>query len=475
DREALVGEVARALRPLPQGADVIVAVSGGPDSTALAYLTAEARPDLASTLAHVRHGLRDDARDVEVVRWHAQALAAPLHELAVTVRTGGEGLEAAARDRRYAALRRLAREVGAGWILVGHTADDQAETVLMRLARGTGLTGLGAMAPFHGDLVRPLLRLRRGDVHRFVLHEGLECVIDPMNRDTRFRRVRARLEVLPALERLGGDPVGALGRFADLARDDARFLDDAAAGLLADVVVAYGPARAVPAEVVARLEAPLARRVVRALILEVRGGDPPSAAQVEQVLALAPGQALEGSGVEVTTGGGWLAVAPAELAVPEAVRLAVPGRVRWAPTGADLVASAEGVSLTSQGQVQLALLLGERWQPPDLPAPPRSLPPGADRRFAQVALGGLADDPTALALDVRPREPGDRVCVPAGTRKLQDVFVDAGVPRVLRDLLPVVVAGERVLWVPGVVADAEALAHERPSLHLGLAPTGRPA
>jgi tRNA(Ile)-lysidine synthase len=460
----LVAEVERVLEAVPIGAAAVVALSGGPDSTALAHLVADARPDLDLTLGHVRHGLRDDDHDVDVVQWHASVLGLPLQVLEVSVTPAGEGIEAAARAQRYAALRRIAREAEAGWLLVGHTADDQAETVLMRLARGTGVEGLAAMSAVRGDIVRPLLRVRRNDLRRFVVHEGLRTADDPMNHDPSVARVVARTEVLPAMERLAPDPVGALARLADLARQDAARLEEEAAGAVSAIVRTYGPARSVPLEALEALDGALASRVVRAMIDASRGSDdPPSAAHVSDVLALRPGQALDLPGVTVTCGGGWLAAAPADLRRPDPVPLPVPGAARWSV--GTIVASAEGDTVGPAAQAQLPLPLSERWIAPRVPIDVALLPPGGDTQLGQVVLGDVGG-----GLLVRSRTPGDRLRTDSGTRKLQDLLVDAGVPRAMRDLVPVVAIGDRILWVPGIAVDAEAVRAGRadPELHLAV-------
>ncbi|MBW3561338.1 MAG: tRNA lysidine(34) synthetase TilS [Actinobacteria bacterium] len=464
-RDALIAEVRRGCRALPDGAVAIVAASGGPDSCALAHLVQEARPDLALHLGHVRHGLRDDRGDVAAVGRTADALGVPVHVLEVTVEPSGQGLEAAARAARYAALRRLSRELDAtsAWLLVGHTADDQAETLLLRMARGTGITGLGGMAQTRGGVVRPLLRVRREDVRRFVTLEGLDVVQDPMNTDARYRRVRARHEVLPLLERLAPDPVGALGRLADLARADARHLDGLAAGTARSAVRRYGPGRAVPTDVLGSLSPAIARRLVRLLVVEISGGPPPSADHVAAILALGSGQAVDLQGVTATCGGGWLALIPDDLSDPAEVGLSVPGETRWRPGLVTVTAAVAGPSTTGQ----LALPLDLPWAPPRVEVPASAVPPGGDPDLGQVVLSrAVLGAPLAL----RSRRPGDRVSTHVGTRKLQDVFVDAGVPRALRDTVPVLTAGERIVWVPGVVADADALAEGRsaPYLHLAV-------
>lgn len=464
-RDELVAEVARAMAAVPDGAGVLVADSGGPDSTALAFLLPEARPDLAVTLGHVRHGLRDDTADLAAVRSHAAWLGLELEVEDVLVRRGRAGLEAAARTARYAALRREAERAGATWLAVAHTADDQAETVLLRLARGSGLTGATAMAVVRDDVVRPLLRVRRSDLRRFVEAEGLVFAEDPMNHDPAFARVVARTEVLPVLERLGHDPVGALARFADLVRTDADALDRLAATAAAELVRRYGPGVAVPVVGLRALDDAIATRVLRGMVATVRPGDePPTAAQVADLLELSTGAAVDLPGLSATRGGGWLAMAPQELTAPDPVPLAVPGRTRWEPIGLTVVATTEA-SGDHAGGVQPTLGIPGTWRPPQIVVDPGLLPPGATPALGQLVTGEL---PAGTCL--RSRRRGDRMRTTAGTRKLQDVLVDAGVPRALRDAVPVVASPDRVLWVPGVAVavDVVEAGRRRPTVHLAV-------
>lgn len=463
-RDELVAEVGRASQVLPEGAAVLVADSGGPDSTALSFLLPEARPDLTIALGHVRHGLRDDAEAVAAVRTHAAWLGVDLHVDEVEVVTAGDGLEAAARKARYAALRRQAGEADAAWIAVAHTADDQAETVMLRLARGSGLTGAAAMALVRDEVVRPLLRIRRTDVRRFVEGEGLPWSADPMNDDPAFARVVARKEILPALERLGPDPVGALARFADLVREDADALDRLADEAFADLVQHYGPGAAVRRDDLDALDPAIGARVLRRMVMGLReGDDPPTAAQIAGLLALAPGAAVDLPGVSATSGGGWLAVAPQTWARPSAVPLAVPGRTPWDVASVAVVATTEASATAVTGQPTLGL--PGTWRPPAVRVDGGLLPPGADPALAAVVTGEL---PPGMC--VRPRRRGDRIRTSAGTRKLQDVLVDAGVPRVLRDAVPVVASADRVLWIPGVAVaeDIVEAGRSRPAVHLAI-------
>lgn len=481
-RAALVAEVGRALETLPLGTDVVIAFSGGPDSTALAYLVAEARPDLALQLVHIRHGLRDDREDVEVVRLHGDWLDLPLNEIDVEVTPEGQGWEAAARAARYAALRSAASEMGGAVILLGHTAEDQAETVLLRLARGTGLDGLVAMSPRRDDLVRPLLRIRRVDVHRFVELEGLPHAEDPTNRSPEFRRNTVRHHVLPGLAEVADDPVGALVRLTDLARADVAALDVAAEPILAEVR-RVGVVASIPLErlqVQSPAEVALARRVVRQVLTELVG-EPPDAQTVQRVLTLGPGSAASLPGpVEVASAGGWCTFAPRTLPRNEPITLDGVGRYVWEPAAAmiELIDQGSGsrpdTAKASRGAGhhpdeelgQVAFDLPGIWAPPPPDEDPPLRPPGA--QAARLALT-VADDVGELV--VRHREPGDRVVTAAGTQRLQDLLVDAGMPRVVRELWPIVTRADgEVVWVPGYAANESVLRAGRraPSAQLRL-------
>lgn len=448
----MLAHVRDRLAVLAPDAHALVACSGGADSTALALLVRRARPDLTLTLAYVAHGLRgpgDDAADAAQVGAVASALGVDHVVLPVRVGRGG-GVEAAARDARHAALEDRARAVGATAVLLGHHAEDQAETLLLRLARGTGSDGLAGMAPLTGRRVRPLLAVRRADVHRVAAAAapGAAAVMraarqDPMNDDDSFARVRVRHDVLPALARVGPDPVGALTRLADLARDETAALEAAADLLAASLpVVTVGTARAVPSAGLRAAAPAHARRVLRRLL--GTGG----AAGVERVLVAPDGWRGTVPGPwDVSVERGWHVLAPAAPATATAATAAAttvdavtvslrvgasPAEVHHAPSS--LVLHAAGAP---DGTCTLAV------------ASPAPLPPGLDehRRSAVLRVTG--------PLTVRTRRPGERVRLAAGSRPVATLLAEAGVPRALRDRLPVVAdATDRVLWVPGVAVDS---------------------
>jgi tRNA(Ile)-lysidine synthase len=265
--ERIAGLLARCAFP-PPGSLVVCAVSGGADSTALAVLAVEA--GCAVTIAHVDHGLRPaSADDAVLVQRTAAVLGVPCTVQTVAV-GDGPNLEARARAARYAVL--------PADVLTGHTADDQAETVLINLLRGAAASGLAAMRP---GPTRPLLALRRADTVEVCRLAGIATADDESNTDPRFVRNRVRHEVLPLLADVANrDLVPLLVRQADVLRADDDLLDELAAAL--DPTDARQLAAAPP---------PLARRAVRRWLTGLYPtGYPPDLATVERVLAVARGE-----------------------------------------------------------------------------------------------------------------------------------------------------------------------------------------
>jgi tRNA(Ile)-lysidine synthase len=408
------------------GEHLLVAVSGGPDSTALLAGLAElaGARRLRVTAAHVDHGLRGAESTQEGTRVAALAARLGVGFVGASVEVGhGGDLAARARRARYEALARLAAEVGATRIVTGHTRDDQAETVLLRLLRGAGRRGLGGISPARGRLLRPLLGATRADVRRFLAERDLPFLVDRTNADLRFVRNRVRRVLLPLLEaefnpRIGG----ALAALAERLRDEDDFLAAAAATRLASLALSGALSTAVASEPPA-----LARRIVRAWLMH--GARPaPAASHVARVLRLAGGRgrgtiAVPGP-ARVLREGDRLVCRPGREATPRRFSLPVePGLAVSHPDG------------------------GWRVQ---LTAPRRRAP--EERRAPDAAHAIFDADELPSGLVVRSPAPGDRLRMLAGgTRKLQDVLVDAKVPREARPSVPVLAAGEDILWVPGLV------------------------
>ena len=214
----------------------VVAVSGGADSVALLRGLLAAPGVGPLTVAHFHHQLRLAAdADAAFVRGLAAAHGLPFALGTADVRAAGGNLEATARRLRYAWLRGAARTAGARWVATGHTANDNAETVLHHLARGTGLAGLRGIAPVTGEVVRPLLTVTRCEVLAYLAYLNQPFVTDATNFDPGLTRVRIRTELVPLLETFNPQAVAALGRLARQADEVAECLRELAAEVLARV------------------------------------------------------------------------------------------------------------------------------------------------------------------------------------------------------------------------------------------------
>jgi tRNA(Ile)-lysidine synthase len=201
----------------PRGARVLAAVSGGPDSIATLHVLSILRSRFAFGLfAHgVDHGLRPAAAsELDLAESFARSLDIPFSRSRVSVEPGAN-LQARARKARWEALRAAAAASGADRIATGHHADDRAETVVIRILRGTRAPGLGVLPPIDGDRIRPIYRARRADVDAHIARHQLPFASDPSNADPRFLRTRVRHDVMPALERLSPRVVEHLCRLAD--------------------------------------------------------------------------------------------------------------------------------------------------------------------------------------------------------------------------------------------------------------------
>jgi tRNA(Ile)-lysidine synthase len=286
----LLAEWQRLALPMT-GERVIVAVSGGADSVALLLALDElikaGRLSVALTTAHLDHGLRAEASE-EDAAWVAELARGLGYEIVLgrvfvkeRVEAGGDNLEQAARRARYEFLAGAAERGGATAVLTAHTMDDQAETVLLRLLRGSGADGLGGMEPVRALnmgqsvlLARPLLRwARRAETENYCLKRDVRFRVDEMNRDERFARVRVRQELIPLMRTFNGRVVEALVRTAELLREDAAALQEASEKLLDEASEAQATSEASPLRVDILASAPVAlrRRALRLWIERGRG------------------------------------------------------------------------------------------------------------------------------------------------------------------------------------------------------------
>lgn len=409
-------ERVRATGLLPAGAPVVVLLSGGRDSVCLLDLAVRLAGPGAVTALHVNYGLRDEADGDEA---HCAALCARLG-VALEVERPRHGpddgnIQAWARERRYAAAERIAcRGEPSAAVAAGHTADDQVETILYRLASSPSRRALLGMLPRDGLLVRPLLGLTRAETTAWCDAHGLPWRDDASNAGDRYARNRVRKALVPALRVAHPAAEANVLRLAEVLRDEAEVLD-------ALVAAELGDDGTIALDRLAAL-APALRRLVVQRLADDAAGRPVSGAarRADAVTAL-----RRAGSARLDLGGGVQAVAEygllraeregEEAAAPSPVALPVPGAVAF---GTWEVRCEESAIAPAEGVLDRAALGGgllvRAWLPGD--------------RMAPVGLGG--------------------------TKSLQDLFAARRVPRARRGAMPVVVCDGEIAWVPGVATSA---------------------
>ncbi|MBH0178494.1 MAG: tRNA lysidine(34) synthetase TilS [Nitrospira sp.] len=428
------------------GQHILVAVSGGPDSVALVSLLHRLRTPWRLTLsaAHGNYGLRGSESDGDqaFVEALCQRLDIPLHAMQLDVqnRARGTSLQAAARDVRYRALTAIAHQCGADRIAVGHTADDQAETVLLWMLRGAGLSGLSGMpACRDGSIVRPLFELRRREILAYLQSEAISFRRDSSNDKPIYLRNRVRHEIIPALQRVSPASVKTLCKLADVCREDDRYLDEQVAALSTARIDRLPEGEQMIDRLFLR-ELPLAmqRRLIHSSLQRCSPVDrPPSLHWVELVrqavmkkdrvsnIAIPSGRVIVDKHVVRF-------FPPTSQAQPHnrpdqtgSMVLPVPGAITWTATGQRIHAERllrKHIHETAHKNDRILM--------------------DADR----------IDGP----LVVRAWQPGDRFC-PFGmkgrSKKLQDFFTDLKVVGSDRTRIPVVATAEQILWVVGYRQD----------------------
>jgi tRNA(Ile)-lysidine synthase len=428
--------------PLAPGEGVVVAFSGGPDSTALLWgmsrLAAERGLRLAA--AHLDHGMDPgSAGRAGAAARLAAALSVPLisgraGRLPAGLAGPAESPEAAGRRARYEFLERAREDFGARWIATAHHRDDQAETVLLRLLFGSGLDGLAGIRPVHGAVARPLLALPRARLLEAVAAAGLAAVDDPTNRVLSVPRNRMRHRLLPLLSTLDGEddaelPVRLAG-LAARARAATRALDRVWSGRLATAPVEGGIAvgraavEALPAGVYPAVFAWLHRQA----------GAPYPAGEAARAELLR--QLAAGGRAACDCGGGW----------------------RWEVAGERLILRRPSTARERVPDFTYTLQIPGELEIPEIAARVRIY-----RRAVEPWMFQGSADRAGLALPlmegdlvtIRNRRPGDRIhpLGARGSRRLKEVLIDRRVPRHVRERMPLLCVGERIAWAPGVTID----------------------
>jgi tRNA(Ile)-lysidine synthase len=455
---------------LRRGDRVLVAVSGGADSTALLAVLRSLAPEMGLELhvAHLDHGWRgrasaEDAEFVrrQAIRWGLPVTVGHVDPSVWSLRDGRQSSrEARARQLRTSFLVETARQIGAQKVALGHTRDDQAESMLLRLLRGSGARGLSGTFPvLDGVFIRPLIEIRRRDILAYLRSRRLRYRVDSTNRDTKLTRNRVRRQLLPLLEkRFNPSVTDALAQTAELFRDEDDFLSrlaDSEASKIATprpggILLAGGPLR--------RLPAAIQRRILRKTIADLRGDlHRITLLHIEQSRRLLDQPGGRGAvnlpdGVVVRKQGEDLVI----------LRRAAPS-VEAAGEGADAARGAE----IARGQADVAS--ARTGAGPCLealcPVPGEVSLTGFGLRLRasvvprdEAAIDLKSGGPERAYLDadllpgpllIRPRRPGDRF-VPLGapgSRKVKSFLIDRKVPVDERGRIPLVLSGDRIAWV----------------------------
>jgi tRNA(Ile)-lysidine synthase len=425
---------------------IVVAVSGGVDSTALLLLLSPLRSERAAGLdlvvAHFDHqlrGSREAAADKAYVEQLSSRLAVPAvfggSDVREQARELGQSIEESARNLRYEFLRSVADAEGASMVAVGHTADDQVETVLHHIIRGAGIEGLVGMKPRRewpfGDgpqLIRPLLYISRRDTERYCRELKVQPREDPTNVELAATRNRIRHTVLPVMREINPSFGEAVLRLSAIASDQLVHLDKAVDAVWPSVVTSEEPVRIVFDRVeLLHLERAVAARCIQRASYRLGGADLGSV-HVTQIL----------DHLSLDSNRRWAIDLPGPVKCKLAAALVIISLSRPAAPKLPIV------TLTASGQTRVAEWVLET-EDVSVRAP-----------LSDDPLEAVIDSATIQgALVVRSRRPGDRLrpLGLGGEKKLQDVFVDAKVPREERDGVPIVVDDRGIVWVVGHCID----------------------
>ncbi len=422
---------------LSRGDGVLVGLSGGPDSVCLLVVLDRLREHFGINLyaSYIEHGLRpaETPAEIDLCRELCNSLKVPFSVKPVDVKSfaKAQGLnkQEAARELRYKALNEVAFMAGAHKIALGHTADDQAETVIMRLLRGAGTLGLSGIPPVRKNIIRPIIGIERKEIERFLDTEQIGFLIDSSNLEDKYMRNKIRRTVMPALKDLAPDMTMTIARTADIFREEDNYLELQATKALMKLI---GRKTDTAIELlilpVERMDKALIRRIIRRAVSAVKGLRGIGFIHIEALLELAK------SGHSGD-----------RLDLPGGVR-AIKGYSTLTITS-DHTAAVETHTIEGPGDVvirEASMVLNCTYiDTPDLT-------PMDGRKSALFDAAKLC-----FPLQIRSRRPGDYF-YPSGfgkKKKLQDFFVDEKVPRDLRDCIPLLLSDGKIVWIIGYRTD----------------------
>lgn len=427
-----VQERLKALK-VEKSARIVVAYSGGPDSTALLQILVDLGYDVVA--AHLNHGMRSEAADeAEFLRGICAKLDVPFYvanaNVSLAAKELGIGIEDAGRRARYEFLQRLSLHLGDVIVATGHTQDDHVETVLLNLTRGTGLDGLRGIPAERDNIVRPLLDVTRAETRRYCVERGLSTLSDPGNENEAFSRVRIRKRVVPELMAINPAVLSTVSRLADTIREEVEFLNGIAARALEESELSTnGKLSFLTRDCEVVLDATQLNRwpiqvIRRSVSLVARSLG--SALDHSQLQAL--GEAVQTGGqISVTSEGGDVD------AVVKGGRVQLAQKAEVRPFREHLDAS----GAVDSAELGWTLKVG----------------PGTWHRHERDALDVSIDRSSLRApLHFRNLEPGDRI-MPlgfSGHRKVADLMSEAGLTLAARRRLPIICDMIEPIWVPGV-------------------------
>jgi len=429
---------------LNDGDSVLIGLSGGPDSVCLSVILDKLRDNFNISLhaVYVNHGLRPEESRVEEAFCQelCKRLDMNFHTKAVDVQQYAEekslGIQEAARELRYQVFEDIGNEIKADRIALGHTADDQAETVLMRLMRGSGRSGLSGIPPKRGMIIRPLIEVRRDDIedflagviHELPLHSGSPYVIDSSNLKEAYMRNWVRMNLMKEIKKKNPSFVHEICRTADIFREEEEYLELIVTKTLMRMISRKSDLSIelfiTPLQI---LEKSVLRRVLRRAIKETRGLRGIGYEHVENIISLikngkAGDRIILPDNIRVVREYALLKITLEKPSLIGEYELQVPGETEVREIGKSIMAS----HIERQGEV-------------------------IENRNQAM----LDADRVVSPLRIRHRTEGD-FFYPLGfgkRKKLQDFFVDEKVPRDKRDSVPVVLSGNDIIWVAGYRAD----------------------
>lgn len=399
---------------------IVVAVSGGVDSVVLLNLFSGLHPHENMIIAHVNHGIRkESSNEAQFVETLAKKYGIELVSKELNLKKNSS--EEEARDKRYAFLRKVASNFGATYLVLGHHADDQAETVLLKIFRGAGPASIWGMKEHNGILWRPLLEVAKDEIVKYAKENKLKYVVDPSNQDIRYSRNRVRLNILPEANKINPKVRESLIREIALGHELSDYVNQETRRWHKKIV----KNGVVSASTLLKAPSFMRKNVLKSWLSENMGRQNIYSKNITEVINLA-----KTSGSKKTEIG--------QFTIEK-----IYDKIKFGQTEADNLPN----TVISGPRTKYGAFLFKQ-----------KTPVGGKARKDNIYLPLSLKD----SLVIRSPKEGDKIKTVVGTKKLQDIFTDAKIPRSKRASWPVVVFKKEIVWVPLLVASKRALS--KPSI-----------